>query len=132
MPDPPPGKLSAVPAKGKRSGRRPSAAVQQDIAAKVGIMLAIPGKVWEVRDPLCGGTFMRQQPEISAALTDIIMDSPDLVEWFTGTGGSFMKFFRLAAACMPVGTAVWAHHVVHSIEPPPADAQQPDYAKYAA
>ncbi len=129
---PPPGKLSPASGKGKAKGKRPTMAVQQDIAAKVGIMLTIPGTVWRARDPLCGGVFMDQEPEIASALTDLIMDSPDLVEWFTGTGGNFMKFFRLAAACMPVGSMIWAHHVVHSIEPPPADAQQPDYAQYAA
>ena len=84
--DPPPAKLTSIPGgKGKR-GRRPTAGVKTEINAKVGLMLEIPGRVWEARDPLCGGTFVQQRPAISSALTELILQSPDLVEWFMGAG----------------------------------------------
>jgi hypothetical protein len=96
-------------------------------------MLEIPGRVWEARDPVCGGTFVAQRPAISSALTDIVCQSPDLIAWFTGSGGAFMLWLNVAAACWPVLTVIMAHHVYHSIEQG-ADGQvpEPDLTRYAA
>jgi hypothetical protein len=103
--------------------------MRTDIDAKISLMLEIPGRVWEARDPVCGGTFVTQRPEISAAFTDIVCQSPDLVAWFTGGGGQFMLWLNVMAACWPVLTVVMAHHVYHSIEVgEPADQDQVRYA----
>ncbi len=130
-PDEPPGKITTARTRGKPA-RKPAAAVRADIGAKIGLMLEVPGRVWQARDPMCGGAFVAQRPAISGALTELVLQSPDLIEWFMGAGGGFMLWLNLMAACAPVAQTVWAHHVVHSIEPPPADAQQADYARYAA
>lgn len=121
-------------AKGKtRPGPvRVTASIRGDIDAKVRFALTVPGAIWQARDPMCGGTFVQQAPEIADALTDIICDSADLVAFFAGPGGNFMKALKLGAALMPVIQVVAAHHVYHSIDAEPADPVQPDYGQYAA
>lgn len=113
-----------------RAPRRITAAVRGDIEGKLGIMLEMPGRVWAVRDPLCGGAFLEQSPQIRAAAVDLILMSPDLVAWFTGVGGGFMAWFNLAAACWPVLMVIYAHHIAHSLEAP--EGQQQPAAQYAA
>jgi hypothetical protein len=120
-----------------RKPARVTQAIRGDIESKISFALEIPGRVWQARDPVCGSVFIEQRPEMAAALTEIVCGSPDLVAWFTGTGGQFMLWLNLAAACWPVATMVMAHHVYHSIEveQAPVDYQQPpapDYSRYAA
>jgi hypothetical protein len=121
----------SAPGAGTRRGKV-TASIRGDIGAKISFALEIPGQLWKARDPICGGTFVEQRPDIAEALTDIVCDSPDLIAFFAGPGGAFMKYLKLAAACWPVATVAMAHHVYHSIEEQPVDAQQPDYANYAA
>jgi hypothetical protein len=104
---------------------RITAGIRADINAKVSMPLAIAGGIWEARDPLCGGTFVRQRPDIAGALTDIICESADLVAFFTGPGGAFMKYLNLGAALWPVIEVAAAHHVYHTIavEAPDGDAE---------
>lgn len=112
---------------------RVTAATRKDIAAKIQLMLYIPGKVWETRDPYCGGMFVHQSPAIGDALTDIVCDSADLVAFFTGPAGGFMKYLTLLTACQPVAVMAWQHHIAHAIGSPESNGQaQPDMAQYAA
>lgn len=106
-----------------------TAGVRSDIDAKISFALMIPGQIWAARDPVCGGTFVDQRPEISAALTEIVCQSPDLIAWFSGSGGMFMLWLNLAAACWPVATVAMGHHVYHSIE---AGEVPVDETRYAA
>lgn len=124
---------------GKPAGRparpaRITAAIRGDIGAKVALMLEVPGRVWQARDPVCGGVFVAQRGEIAESLTEIVCRSPQLVEWFTGTGGGFLLCLDLMAAVWPVVTVAMAHHVYHSIggDQPEADPLEPDYSRYAA
>ena len=118
-------------------GRKPKAApkittaIHGDIHAKLSFMLEIPGQLWAARDPICGGTFVEQRPAIADALTDIVCESADLVAFFTGPAGGFMRYLNLAVALMPVGQAVMAHHVYHSVELAPEGEPQAE-AQYAA
>ena len=116
----------------KAKPTRVTAGIRGDINAKISFALEIPGRIWQARDPACGGTFVEQRPQISDALTEIVCQSPDLIAWFSGSGGQFMLWLNLAAACWPVATVVMAHHVYHTLEEGPVDAQQPDYGQYAA
>ena len=122
--------------KAKAAARPPriTNAVRGDIDAKISFALEIPGRLWQARDPVCGSVFVQQRPEISAALTDIVCQSADLVAWFTGPGGNFMIALNLFAASWPVVTMMMAHHVYHSIEDAPEGEQGagPDYTRYAA
>jgi hypothetical protein len=103
------------PAPGRPRAIRVTAGIRADISAKVSMPLAIAGGIWEARDPLCGGAFVRQRPDIADTLTDIICDSADLVAFFTGPGGAFMKYLNLGAALWPVIEVAAAHHVYHSV-----------------
>lgn len=136
LPDPPPlhgDKRKWKQGSPKSAPRKPlrvTAGVRNDIDAKISFALEIPGRVWQARDPLCGGTFVSQRPEISAALTEIVCQSPDLIAWFAGGGGQFMAWLNLMAACWPVVTVAMAHHVYHSIEA--GEPAEPDATRYAA
>ena len=140
-PDPEPGWLRAVPG-GKDAPRTPprkttrvTAATRKDIEAKIGLMIEMPGRIWQARDPICGGAFVEAAPNIRGALAELVVQSPDLVAWFTGGGGGFMLWLNLAMACQPVLTAVWAHHVAHSVDVRRDEAGRPvvpNYSEYAA
>jgi len=129
-PDKAPGHLRSAKA-GRNAGKprtrvRVTATVRKDVQAKIGFVLYPAGQVWSVRDPFCGGTFLQQVPDISEAMADLVCDSPDLLAWFTGPAGGFMKYFKLIMAVQPVAMAVWAHHIAHGPQPAyPQDAQQP-------
>lgn len=120
-------------AKGRARPPKITAGIRSDIDAKISFGLEIPGRLWQARDPVCGTAFVEQRPEISAALTDIVCQSADLVAWFTGPGGNFMMVLNLMAACWPVVTMAMAHHVYHSLEDAPeGGGAAPDYSSYAA
>jgi hypothetical protein len=126
-PDPPAAPIGKG-RRGRTQGQRQSPAVtRKDIHAKVGVLVYVPGQVWAARDPLCGGTWLNQREPITDALTNLIMQSPDLVAWFSGPAGGFMRVFELLMALQPVALTVWAHHIAHSIGAPegePVDARQ--------
>jgi hypothetical protein len=130
----PPDRRTRTTSHGHGSGKiRVTAAVRKDIEAKVTMMLIVPGKIWQARDPACGGVFVDTIPGQAPAWTDIICDSADLVEFFTGTGGAFMKYLNLMTVLMPVFQMVWAHHVAHTVElRPETVAEAPDLTAYAA
>lgn len=134
QPDPPPahGKREwrRAPKSAPRKPTRVTAGIRNDIDAKIRFALQVPGAIWQARDPLCGGTFVQQIPDTAEAFTDIVCDSADLVAFFTGPGGSFMKFLKVGAALMPVVQVVAAHHVYHTVELAPAD--EGEQARYAA
>jgi hypothetical protein len=135
-PDEPPAHATREWRKKKIGGRsknappRITAAISKDIEGKIGFLLEFPGQVWAVRDPICGGMFVQQVPAMATSGARWVCMSPQLVEWFTSTGGGFIVALDFAAACWPWFTAVMAHHVYHSIED--EAAPEPDYQRYAA
>lgn len=137
--DEPPGHARREWRRGKQAARPPrpgriTAAIRSDIDAKLSLMLEVPGRLWQARDPVCGGVFVAQRPQIAGSLAEIVCRSPQLVEWFTGTGGGFLLYLDALAALWPVATVIMAHHVYHSIggDQPEADPLEPDYSRYAA
>ena len=117
--DPPPAHVAPEArgggGKAPRKTVRLNAATRKDIEAKIGIMIEVPGRIWQARDPWCGGAFVSQAPDIRVALAELVCQSPDLVAWFAGVGGGFMLWLNLIMALQPVGLTVWAHHVSHAI-----------------
>lgn len=113
---------------------RITAALHADINAKISMPLEIGGQIWAARDRLCGGVFLQQRPAIADSLTAIVLDSPDLIAFFTGPGGKFMRYLEVAAAVWPVLEVAAAHHVWHTMELAPdaaeagADGQRQAYA----
>jgi hypothetical protein len=122
---------TAAPARGRGRAPRVTVAVRADIDAKVRFALQVPGAIWQARDPVCGSVFVQQIPGTAEAFADIICDSADLVAFFTGPGGNFMKALKVGAALMPVVQVVMAHHVYHSIEAAEVQADD-DMTRYAA
>jgi len=118
------------------SSARPTvkAGVRRDIQAKVSLPLEMGGQLWRARDPICGGTFVEQRPAIADALTDIICQSADLIDFFTGPAGGFMVYLKLAAALWPVVELVLAHHIFghgHGQAEQPGRPAGPDLSRYA-
>jgi len=137
VPDEPPAHARKDRQKAARAQDRPRAirvtvSVRADITAKIAMPLEIGGQIWRARDPLCGSVFLEQRAAVAEALADIVCDSPDLVAWFTGPMGGFMKYLNLGAALWPVLEMIAAHHVYHSVELAPEDAQEPPQVQYAA
>lgn len=137
---PPDGSADPGPAHGRKDWRKPpgkaragkvTPGIRADIEAKISLALMVPGTIWAARD-YCGGIFVQQVPATAAAFTNIVCNSADLVAWFTGSGGQFMLWLDVAMALYPVGTAMMAHHVYHTIGEQAEDAQQPNYSDYAA
>ena len=132
-PDVPPADLKDQSGKQRRRGApRVTATIRKDINAKISLGLELPGRIWQARDPWCGSAFIHQRATIADALTDIVCDSADLVDWFTGPAGGFMKYLKLAAALQPVTVVVYGHHVAHTVGEEQEQAQQPDMSRYAA
>jgi hypothetical protein len=111
-----PPRAPSSPSSGGKRTTRVTASIRQDITAKIALPLEIGGRIWQARDPLCGGTFVDCRPDIAEAVADIVCDSADLVAFFTGPGGAFMKYLNLGAALWPVAEMVAAHHVYHTVE----------------
>ena len=105
-----------------------TAAVRDDIHAKIDFALELPGRLWQARDPVCGGAFIDQRPEISRSLAEIACRSPALAAWFAGSASGFMVYLDLGAALWPVSVAVMAHHVYHSLEAPENGSARPSGA----
>lgn len=132
-PDEPPATIPRGRSKARGKRKPPpktTAATRADIEGKVGILLLVPGAIWQARDPICGGAFVEATPAITDAGMDFILASPDLVNFFTGPGGEFMRYFKLAVAFKPVLEAIWAHHIAHTITTP--EGEQTPARQYAA
>ena len=95
--------------------RRPKItdATRRDIRGKVALMLMMPAAVFARRDEVCGPVLLGQVPEIADALTEVLIDSPDVVAFFTAAGGKYMKWVALGTALEPVATIAWQHHIAH-------------------
>lgn len=130
--EPQPTKLGEkITAKIRTTAARPvrvTAAVRKDVRGKTAMLLMLGARTWAARDEICGSAALEAVPDVSAALADILCDSPDIVRWFSaGTG--YMKWLNLAMALQPVGEAVWSHHIAHSID----DAgREQDWSAYVA
>ena len=126
--DPKPGHLGrGRGGRGKLEPPRPrpgpvTATIRKDVKAKIRIVTLPGARLWQARDGYCGGRAVDAEPDIADALADIVCDSPELLHWFTGPGGGYMTWFKLAMACGPVAGAVFNHHVLHGT----AAAARPD------
>jgi hypothetical protein len=108
-------------------------AVKKDVKAKLQMLLMPGAAIYQARDPLCGGVFAQSVPDVAEAMVDIICDSPDLLNWFIGGTGGYMKYFSLLTALMPWAQMTFAHHVAHSVTlEPPEEQTVPDWSMYGA
>lgn len=84
--------------------------VAADVQGKVAFLLSMPASMLSTIDPVCFPVLLQQTPEISAKLTPIICQSPEMVKWFT-KGSGFILWLNLAVSVWPVIQVVIAHHV---------------------
>jgi len=133
-PDEPPADLGKPRERRRAPGpAKVTAAVRKDVTAKIAIPCMILGKVWEARDPICGGAFVAQVPATAEAFAGWVCDSPDLLDWMTSSAGGFMHVLNILAALGPVATVVYGHHVTHTIVPNGQPVMsQPDLSAYRA
>lgn len=110
-------------------GRAVSARVQKDIQAKTALFLLAGGTAWKTRDEFCGGVFVDAIPDVSEKLTAIFCDSPDIVKWFTASG-KYMKWLDLAMALQPIVSAVFAHHITHTVTAEGDESAPTDWSMY--
>lgn len=91
-------------------------AVTKDIEGKLGWMLGMTGTVWAAADPLCAGQLLEHADTIAAKLTPVICQSQTAVRWFRKSSGAVL-YVDLLIACMPVLSAVYAHHLARQPSP---------------
>lgn len=115
-------------------------AIRSDVKGKVAFLLMMGGTTLAARDAHCGNALLASIPDqelpdgttsgLAAAITDLVVDSPDLVRWFTSSG-KFSKWLTLATVVQPIAVTAFQHHVTHAIggEDP---GQQPDWSAYGA
>lgn len=88
--------------------------VAADIQGKVAFLLSMPASMLATVDPICFPVLLEQTPEISAKLTPIICQSPDMVKFFT-KGSGFILWLNLAVSVWPVIQVIIAHHITQSV-----------------
>ena len=137
-PDPEPADLRGERprAAGRTGPPKVTAALRRDIEAKVSLPLEIAAQAWKSRDPICGGRAVEQRPATAHALTSIILQSADLIDFFTGPAGGFMVYLELGAALWPILELVLAHHIFGhghgQADELGRPAAGPDLSRYAA
>lgn len=88
--------------------------VREDIAASVGLVgMAVLPPILK-HDPVCGGALAESWGKVADACVPLICRSERVVSWMTGAGG-LRDWLGLAIALKPVGSAIIAHHITHSV-----------------
>lgn len=85
-------------------------AVRKDIEGKLAWMLAMGGSMWSIQDPICGGAFLDNTPQIAEKLTPILCQSPGVVKWFRKSSNVAL-YVDFIIAISPVLQIVYAHHM---------------------
>jgi hypothetical protein len=112
--------------------------IRKDIEGKLAFWLSLPAQALMPLDPICYGAMAENAGDIAVALTPIICQSPEIVEWLTKSG-NFKLWADLAMACWPVLQVMIAHHVMKTIGDKKVTgpsqnghAQMPDISQYKA
>jgi len=110
--DPKPGerKTPRVTSRGKRVGRPPKAAKQNEIAEQIEMMINVASIPWAMRDS-CGLVLQKQSGPIAKALAAQAMQSPALMKWLDALTAP-TGWIGIAIAVEPVAQAVIQHHVL--------------------
>lgn len=88
--------------------------VKEDIEGSIGLVgMAVLPPIMKA-DPVCGGALVESWDKVAEACVPLICRSERVVSWMTGAGG-LRDWLGLALALKPVGSAIIAHHVTHSV-----------------
>jgi hypothetical protein len=101
---------SAAPAAPARAVK----ALRGELEARLALLLSIPISTAAALDPVCGGAAADQLDSIVRASVPLMMQSAQIVEWFT-KGATFLLWIDLAVALQPVALAVYHHHVAGDV-----------------
>lgn len=123
--DPPPSRRTR---KGRRTaartlGARASAtkAEKDQVRDALTMLYTLPAWGLTMKDPHCGGALMAQRDDIIKSLVPIVCRNPGMLAFFTAANAPWMDYLALMQALLPVGQAVWAHHVTHTAGPAAGD-----------
>jgi hypothetical protein len=108
--------------------------VAEDIQGKLAFLMSMPTAMLMPLDPVCFPIMQDNIPRITAALVPLICQSPDMVKFFTKSGG-FIMWLNLGVALWPVIQVIIAHHLTKSIsldENGKVSQNTRDFTQYAA
>ncbi len=111
--DPEPARLTSVQ-DGPRQPPKITAETRDDIAGMVALLYSIPADFLVMMDPYCFGALNQSLDGVISATVPIICRSQLVVDFVTGRQGLIL-YIKLAVALKPFLTAVWAHHVTHTV-----------------
>lgn len=122
--------------------RSVSQETRDEIGSILGLIAVVLVSPIERADPVCGGALADSADKIIAKMIPLICRSERVVGWLSADGGGVLDWLGLAIALAPVIGAVFAHHVVHSVEVVEEQDEQTgkvvkivqpvDYSQYAA
>lgn len=113
--DPEPGYVSRETSAPAEAESPLDAKTRGDIEGKLALLLMIPYEALAMKDPYCAEALTKSSRQIIKAMVPLLAQSPQVVAWFTTSGG-WLLWLNLAVACKPVLQAVTAHHITHRMQ----------------
>lgn len=97
---------------------------KRNLTATIEASLLLPAGMWQAVDPVCGGAFMEQVPELATALNTLAAKDPQVYRFFNGLG-EVGGWAGVALALAPVGMMVANHHLIPLTQRSPEPFDQP-------
>lgn len=134
--DPDPARMSGAVGPERQGPPQVSRETEDDIAGMVALLYSVPADFLVMRDPYCFGVLNQSLSGVIKATVPIICRSQLAVDFVTGKQGLIL-YIKLLAALRPFVTALWAHHVAHTVslekdEEGHAVVQREDWSAYTA
>jgi hypothetical protein len=134
--DPEPARMSGAVGPEPSGPPQVSRETENDIAGMVALLYSVPADFLVMRDPYCFGVLNQSLDSVIKATVPIICRSQLAVDFVTGKQGLIL-YIKLAVALRPFLTALWAHHVTHTVslkqdEEGHAVVEREDWSAYTA
>jgi hypothetical protein len=107
-------------------------AERRQIKDALGLLIKVPAGIWSMKDPHCGGALAEQADDIIKAVLPMACRHPAAIRFFTSTNAPWLDLLGLIMALAPVGSAVYGHHIAHTVGQPEGGNDGPDLSAYAA
>lgn len=117
--DPPPADDDTPPNTAPKSAPKAAPpltkAQEREVKDEVAATLEMFALAWSIPDPHCGIVLHENSEKIASALTQCLRRNPRLLAYMRSSGwfGDYLKLFMVT---LPVGRAIWAHHVAPAPE----------------
>lgn len=120
--DPQPARRSQKRRKTARAAAAKATKAERDqVRDALTMLYTVPAWGLRMRDAHCGGVLMDEREKIIDAMTPIVCRNPAMLAFFTAAGAPWMEYLALMQALLPVGQAVWGHHVTRTVGRPEQD-----------